>query len=252
VIVLEDVEFYYGAHYIIKGVSFKVETGTTKVILGASGSGKSTLLRLMMGFIMPASGRVMIDGRDTKQMSLRELRKMRKEFGFVFQEGALFDSMTVGENVGYALFEERRHTPAEIESRVRELLNYLGLGEHLIDRMPSELSGGMQRRVAVGRALAAHNPKFLLYDEPTTGLDPLVVETITDLIIKLRDDTGVTSVVVTHEIIDALKVADSFLVLSDGQVMFEGTNAELKTTTQTYVVEYLEPFRKALKEHAIM
>jgi len=251
-IVLEEVDFYYGPHHIIKGVSFEVESGTTKVILGASGSGKSTLLRLMMGFIMPESGRVMIDGRDTQQMSLRDLRGMRKEFGFVFQEGALFDSMTVGENVGYALFEERRYQPAEIESRVRELLNYLGLGEHLIDRMPSELSGGMQRRVAVGRALAAHNPKFLLYDEPTTGLDPLVVETITDLINKLRDDTGVTSVVVTHEIIDALKVANSFLVLSEGQVMFEGTNEELKTTTQTYVVGYLEPFRKALKEHAIM
>jgi len=183
-----------------------VEAGTTKVILGASGSGKSTLLRLMMGFYLPNSGRVLIDGEDTARMSAQQLREMRKTFGMVFQEGALFDSMTVGENVGYALFEERRHDPADIEARVRDILNFLGLGEQLIDRMPDQLSGGMQRRVAVGRAIAAHNPRFMLYDEPTTGLDPLTVDTITELITKLQREKGVTSVMVTHELIDALKV----------------------------------------------
>lgn len=251
-IVFDSVEFRIGEHPIIRNVSFRVEVGTTKVILGASGSGKSTLLRLMMGFYMPDAGKVEIDGRDTTKMSTGQLREMRKEFGMVFQEGALFDSMTVGENVGYALFEERRHAPAYIEARVRDILNFLGLGEQLIDRMPDQLSGGMQRRVAVGRAIAAHSPKFMLYDEPTTGLDPLTVETITELIVKLRNEKGLTSVMVTHELVDALKVGDSFLVLNEGQVMFDGTDRELWNSTQPYVVQYLAPFRKALKEHALV
>jgi phospholipid/cholesterol/gamma-HCH transport system ATP-binding protein len=249
---VENVDFYIGAHHIIRNVSFRVEVGTTRVILGASGSGKSTLLRLIMGFYKPQSGRVLVEGRDTARMSGGQLREMRKEFGMVFQEGALFDSMTVGENVGYALFEERTHKPADIEARVRDILNFLGLGEHLIDRMPDQLSGGMQRRVAVGRAIAAHNPKFMLYDEPTTGLDPLTVETITELIIKLRREKGLTSVMVTHELIDALRVADSFLVLNEGQVMFDGNDEELRKSSQPYVLQYLAPFRKALKEHALV
>jgi phospholipid/cholesterol/gamma-HCH transport system ATP-binding protein len=251
-IALESVDFFIGQHHIIRDVSFRVDAGTTKVILGASGSGKSTLLRLMMGFYLPNSGRVLIDGEDTARMSAHHLREMRKTFGMVFQEGALFDSMTVGENVGYALFEERRHDPADIEARVRDILNFLGLGEQLIDRMPDQLSGGMQRRVAVGRAIAAHNPRFMLYDEPTTGLDPLTVDTITELITKLQREKGVTSVMVTHELIDALKVGDSFLVLNEGQVMFEGSDKELWASTQPYVVQYLAPFRRALKEHALV
>lgn len=246
------VDFYFGQHHVVRNVTFQVEAGTTKVILGASGSGKSTLLRLIMGFYLPDSGRVLIDGRDTSRLSSGQLREMRKEFGMVFQEGALFDSMTVGENVGYALLEERKHKAVDIEARVREILNFLGLGEELIDRMPDQLSGGMQRRVAVGRAIAAHHPKFMLYDEPTTGLDPLTVETITELITRLKLEQGLTSVVVTHELIDALKLADSFLVLNEGQVMFDGTDEELRKSTQSYVVRYLAPFRKALKEHALV
>jgi phospholipid/cholesterol/gamma-HCH transport system ATP-binding protein len=250
-IVLENVEFYYGEHHIIRDVSCQVDSGTTRVILGASGSGKSTLLKLMMGFIFPVSGRVLIDGQDTAKLSTRRLREVRKEFGMVFQEGALFDSMTVGENVGFGLFEARTMDKDEIEARVRDILNFLGLGEHLIDRMPNQLSGGMQRRVAVGRAIAAHTPRFMLYDEPTTGLDPMTVETITNLINKLRDERELTSVVVTHELMDALKMADSFLVLNHGKVMFEGTGHDLGTTDHPYVVEYLAPFRRALKEHAL-
>jgi phospholipid/cholesterol/gamma-HCH transport system ATP-binding protein len=193
-----------------------------------------------------------MDGQDTARMTTGELREMRKSFGMVFQEGALFDSMTVGENVGYALFEERTHLHADIEARVRDILNFLGLGEHLIDRMPDQLSGGMQRRVAVGRAIAAHNPKVMLYDEPTTGLDPLTVETITELINKLKAEKSVTSVVVTHELIDALKVGDSFLVLNEGQVVFEGSDAQLWSSTEPYVVQYLAPFRRAIREHALI
>ena len=249
-ITLEHVNYYIGVHHIIRDVSFEIEAGKTTVILGASGSGKSTLLRLIMGLAMPQEGHVFIDGRDTRKMSLTDIRELRKQFGMVFQEGALFDSMTVGENVGYALFEERKIPLLEIETRVRDILNYLGLGEHLIDRLPSQLSGGMQRRVAVGRAIAAYNPRVMLYDEPTTGLDPLTVDTITELICKLRDEKAVTSVVVTHEILDALKVADSFLVLNEGQVMFAGSAKELAQTDQPYVLQYLSPFRRAVREYA--
>lgn len=248
---MQDVNFYIGVHHIIRNVSFRVDAGTTKVILGASGSGKSTLLRLMMGFYMPSSGRVLIDGQDTSRLSASQLREMRKQFGMVFQEGALFDSMTVGENVGYALFEQRVFAPAVVEARVREILNFLGLGEQLIDRMPDQLSGGMQRRVAVGRAIAAHNPRFMLYDEPTTGLDPLTVETITELINKLRQEKGVTSVVVTHELLDAFKVGDSFLVLNEGKVVFEGDDQALWSSTESYVTQYLSPFRRAIREHSL-
>lgn len=247
----ESVNFYIGPHHIIRDVTFQVEAGTTKAILGASGSGKSTLLRLMMGFYLPASGRVLIDGDDTTKLSTGQLREMRKRFGMVFQEGALFDSMTVGENVGYGLFEERRHAPEYIESRVRDILNFLRLGEQLIDRMPDQLSGGMQRRVAVGRAIAAHNPQFMLYDEPTTGLDPLTVETITELINRLKQEKSVTSVVVTHELLDALKVGDSFLFLNEGRVVFQGSDRELWASTESYVTQYLTPFRKAIQEHAL-
>jgi len=249
---LEHVHFHIGPHHIIKDVSFTVHKGETKVILGASGSGKSTLLRLIMGLIRPDSGRVLIDGVDTTLLSQTELRELRKGIGMVFQEGALFDSMTVGENIGYALFEGRRTHPAEVEERVRDILNYLGLGEELIDRMPDQLSGGMQRRVAVGRAIAAHEPTIMLYDEPTTGLDPLTVETITALISRLRDEKTMTSVVVTHEIVDALKVANSFLVISKGEVRFDGDVEALRLTEEPYVVEYLAPFRRAIREHAII
>ena len=249
---LEHVHFHIGPHHIINDISFKVRKGETKVILGASGSGKSTLLRLIMGLIRPDSGRVLINGVDTTHLSQTELRAMRKGIGMVFQEGALFDSMTVGENIGYALFEGRHTAVGEIEERVRDILNYLGLGEELIDRMPDQLSGGMQRRVAVGRAIAAHTPTIMLYDEPTTGLDPLTVETITELISRLRDEKTMTSVVVTHEIVDALKVANSFLVISRGEVRFDGDCDELRVSKESYVVEYLAPFRRAIREHAII
>ncbi len=249
-ITFEHVNYYIGAHHIIHDMSFEIEEGKTTVILGASGSGKSTILRLIIGLATPQEGRVYIDGRDTGKMSLSQRRELRKQFGMVFQEGALFDSMTVGENVGYALLEDRTMPPDQIEARVRDILNYLGLGEHLIDRMPSQLSGGMQRRVAVGRAIAAYNPTVMLYDEPTTGLDPLTVETITELIIKLREEKSVTSVVVTHEILDALKVADSFLVINEGEVVFVGSARELSETDQPYVLKYLSPFRKAVRKYS--
>jgi len=249
---LERVNYSIGPHQILKDISFKVKEGETKVILGASGSGKSTLLRLILGLARPDSGRIWLAGEETTNMSLSNLRELRKSVGMVFQEGALFDSMTVGENIGYALFEGRQTPPDEVEARVREILNFLGLGEALIDRMPDQLSGGMQRRVAIGRAIAAYNPRIMLYDEPTTGLDPLTVDTITELINRLRKEKLITSVVVTHAIVDALKVATSFLVLSRGRVMFDGDCKELRETDEPYVVEYLKPFRKAIREQAFM
>ena len=165
--------------------------------------------------------------------------------GIVFQQGALFDSMTVGENVGYTMLEDKQGEE-EIEGSVETYLKQVGLDPDLRDNMPDELSGGMQRRVAIARALAARNPEILLYDEPTTGLDPQSAERITDLIVHLRDKMGKTSIMVTHDIADAFKVGNRITVLDRGMVVFEGTPAELEQARDPFIAEFLAPFRKAV------
>jgi phospholipid/cholesterol/gamma-HCH transport system ATP-binding protein len=246
---------------ILRGVSFDLLPGSTKIILGGSGSGKTTILRLILGLLRPDSGEVRVDGVDVCKLSEEELRAVRIKLGMVFQEGALFDSLTVGANVGYRLEEEGRLPPAEIEGRVREMLGFVGLA-HTYDRMPSELSGGQRRRVAVARALLAR-PGLMLYDEPTTGLDPITATHLTDLIVKVRDLDGVTSILVTHQLRDAFNVARTFvyreggefayrrledtallagtefLMLREGQVHFEGSPRELETSRDPYVREFL-------------
>src|SRR5437867_8467741 len=173
------------------------------------------------------------------------MREIRKRMGMVFQQGALFDSMTVGENIGYTLLEDK-HDEDEIEESVQTYLTQVGLDPALADRMPDELSGGMQRRVAIARALAARNPDVLLYDEPTTGLDPQSAERITDLIVQLRDKMGKTSIMVTHDIADAFKVGDSITMLDRGGVVFEGSAPELAAAGTPFIGEFLAPFRKAV------
>ena len=245
---------------ILREVSFTLSEGHTKVFLGASGAGKSTILKLILGLLKPDGGEVWVRGSRVDQMRELEMMAVRRHLGMVFQEGALFDSLTVAENVGFKLYEEHRLSVSEIRMRVEELLGFVGLGDY-IDRMPSELSGGQRRRVAIARAMAA-KPPILLYDEPTTGLDPITATTIDDEIIKLRDLENITSVLVTHQLRDAFYVSDyeavrgaqgvefrqaaehkaneaEFIMLKDGRVHFEGNSRELRATRDEYVSTFL-------------
>ena len=246
---------------ILEGVTFDLGPGTTKIVLGGSGSGKTTILRLILGLLKPDSGTIVVDGTEVSRLDEEEMRAVRLKIGMVFQEGALFDSLTVGDNVGYRLVEEGKLEDAEIEERVREMLGFVGLAP-FYERMPSDLSGGQRRRVAVARALVAR-PRIMLYDEPTTGLDPITATRMTDLIAKVRDLDGVSSIMVTHQLRDAYNVARTFvlregeeletsmvddlsvlegtefLMLQAGSVLFEGSPHELQTSPDPYIREFL-------------
>jgi len=249
IIVFDKVNLAFDEKVILRDVSFTLLTGHTKIILGASGAGKSTILRLMLGLLKPDSGRIFVNGEEIEGLSESQLMRVRADLGIVFQEGALFDSLTVRENVGYKLSEELNWPPDRANARIEEVLGFIGLGE-FIDRMPSELSGGQRRRVAIARAMAA-KPRILLYDEATTGLDPITALTVDEQIIKLRDLEGVSSVLVTHQLRDAFFVAENeavrdgggvtfhkasaqkalqaeFIMLKEGRIAFEGTASELR------------------------
>jgi phospholipid/cholesterol/gamma-HCH transport system ATP-binding protein len=241
-----NVDFSIGERLILSGVSFGVRRGETRVILGPSGSGKSTVLRLLLGLAFPDRGSIVIDGEDITAVNEEARRRIRQKMGIVFQQGALFDSMTVGENVGFSLLEQVGADEEEVERAVRHFLSLVGLDENLIDRMPDELSGGMQRRVAIARALAARDPKVLLYDEPTTGLDPQSAERITDLIVHLRDTMGKTSIMVTHDIADAFKVENRITMLNEGRVVFDGPAMDLDRAESPFITQFLAPFRKSV------
>lgn len=225
----DGVHFAYGVSKILHDVTFDVREGEVLVILGGSGSGKSTILRLLMGLIDADQGQVVFDGEDLTQVDDARLIQVRHRMGMVFQEGALFDSLTVGENVGYYLFEHelrKKGDEAEVERRVREVLRLVGL-ERAIDMMPSELSGGMRRRVAAARTLIYH-PALILYDEPTTGLDPATCENFCKVMGDIKREKGVTSILVTHNLEDAWAVGDKFLLLREGKVLWQGSAEALK------------------------
>jgi phospholipid/cholesterol/gamma-HCH transport system ATP-binding protein len=205
VVLFDKVWLSFDDKVILKDVTFSARSGHTKIFLGASGAGKSTILKLMLGLLKPDSGTIWVLGHRVDTMTEAQLMGVRHHMGMVFQEGALFDSFSVGENVGYKLYEETRMPLDEVRARVEEVLGFVGLGQH-IDKPPSALSGGQRRRVAIARAMAAR-PKLLLYDEPTTGLDPMTALTVDSEIIKLRDLEQVTSVLVTHQLRDAFYVA---------------------------------------------
>jgi phospholipid/cholesterol/gamma-HCH transport system ATP-binding protein len=223
IILFDDVSLAFDDKEILRDVSFTLQTGHTKIILGASGAGKSTILRLILGLLKPDSGRIFVNGDRVDNMNEDDLMRVRADLGMVFQEGALFDSLTVRENVGYKLFEESHIPLEEVNRRVEEVLGFVRLGE-FIDRMPSELSGGQRRRVAIARAMTA-KPRILLYDEPTTGLDPITALTIDEEIIKLRDIEGVSSIVVTHQLRDAFYVAEHMALQNNGEVTFDRSPA---------------------------
>jgi len=260
VVVFENVSLAFDEKVILNEVSFTLHPGHMKIVLGASGSGKTTILRLILGLLRPDSGRILVAGQPVESLTEDELMAIRAHVGMVFQEGALFDSLTVRENVGYRLYEETRQPLHEVDARVAEVLGFVGLGEYG-DRMPSELSGGQRRRVAIARALA-YRPGLILYDEPTTGLDPITAMTIDQEIVKLRDLEGVSSMIVTHQLRDAFFVAThrarqqgadvalevappeivartEFLMLKDGGVAFEGSADELRESTDPYLSAFV-------------
>ena len=254
IVAFDNVSLAFDEKVVLRDVSFTLCTGHTKIFLGASGSGKSTILKLIVGLLKPDAGAIWVNGERTDGMTEVEMMKVRGDLGMVFQEGALFDSLTVAENVGYKLYEETDMPLPEVRSRVQEVLGFIGLGD-FIDRMPSELSGGQRRRVAIARAMA-FKPRILLYDEATTGLDPITADTVNDEIIKLRDIENVSSIVVTHQLRDAFRVATheaeghgsavtiveadrekaeeaEFIMLKDGRIAFEGNAVEIREAAKT-------------------
>src|SRR6266566_3778554 len=259
-VVFENVELAFERKVVLDGVSFRLTHGETKAIFGVAGSGKSTILKLALGLLKPDSGRIMVLGEDITRMSEDQLFELRRRVGIVFQESALFDSLTVRENVAFRLLDEGDVSDEEIEARVREALGFVEL-EHTVDLYPSELSGGMRRRVAIARTIITH-PEVLLYDSPTGGLDPVTSNTIIELVVKQRDVYQTSSLLVTHRLQDAFIMAShyfdrntnemrplprgargevpmTFLVLREGKIIFDGDAHELAHSKDEYIREYI-------------
>lgn len=259
VVEFQNVSLAFDDNVVLRDISFAVADGRLRVLLGPSGAGKTVILKLILGFLKPDAGAILVNGERIDTMTERELLRLRGDIGMLFQETALFDSLTVADNVGYRLFEETEMPDDEVGDRVQEILTFVGLGD-MGERMPSQLSGGQRRRVALARAMAA-KPQLLLLDDPTTGLDPVIASSINDEIVKVRDLEQVTSIVVTHQIRDAFYVARhhatrdngevqivpveesaeraAFMVLHEGRIAFEGSGAELLASEDAYLKEFL-------------
>jgi phospholipid/cholesterol/gamma-HCH transport system ATP-binding protein len=257
-----DVSLAYGDRRVLNRISFVVRYGESLIVLGQSGTGKSTILRLTLGLIKPDAGRIIVDGEDITDLTEEQLMNTRQKIGMVFQEGALFDSLTVFDNVAYRL-REQRLPESEIEETVMRMLRFVDL-EDAADKVPNELSGGMRRRVGIARALAGH-PKIILYDEPTAGLDPITARTINELALKLRDLEEVSSIFVTHRLkdLDVLSseyvirddhgnlifeqegdrlclINTQFIMLRDGEIIFSGSDEELRASAEPYIIKFLD------------
>jgi len=233
----QDLYKSFAGFPVLKGVSLKMMEGTTTVVLGGSGSGKTVLMKHIMGLFKPDSGRVIVDGQDVSTMGRQELAKFRERMGMVFQSSALFDSMTVGDNVAFPLREHSTLSEAEIMAKVKEKLAVVDLHD-VEQKYPAELSGGMRKRVALARAIV-REPKIVLYDEPTTGLDPLTTESVDEMIIHARERLTVTSVVISHDIGSAFHIADWIAVINEGRIVEEGTPAEVRKTQEPFTRQFL-------------
>lgn len=235
---LRDIHKSFQGHHVLQGVNLKVKKGESLVVIGGSGSGKSVLLKHLIGLMEPDKGTVLVHSTDISSLDEHGLNEIRKKFGMLFQSAALFDSMKVWENVGFGLKRHTRMSEAEIKDVVIRKLKMVGL-VNVENRMPSELSGGMRKRVGLARAIAME-PEILLYDEPTTGLDPIMADAINDLIIKMRETLDVTSVTITHDMKSAYKIADTIAMLYNGVIINEGSPAEIQNTSDPVVRQFVE------------
>ena len=236
---IEIIDLYksFGANHVLAGVNLKIETGETMVVIGRSGVGKSVLLKLIIGIMKPDSGRILVDGVNIFDMTETELNHFRTQIGMLFQGAALFDSLTVHENVGFSLYEHTHLPEEEVRKRVRDKLRLVGLSG-IEGLMPAELSGGMKKRVGLARAIATE-PKFILYDEPTTGLDPIMGDAINDLMLRMRERLRVTSIVVTHDMTSAYKVGTRLAMLYRGKIVVIGTPDEIRRTDNPIVRQFI-------------
>lgn len=237
-----DLKKKFNNNLVLNGLNLKVQTGQTCVIIGRSGCGKSVLLKHIVGLLKPDSGKVLVDGKEVAALQELELTALRSKISMVFQGGALFDSMNVAENVGFGLFEHTHITQKEILDRVEESLSLVGLGG-IGNLMPSELSGGMKKRVALARAICI-KPQILLYDEPTTGVDPITADSINELIRSLHDKLKVTSFAVTHDMRSAYHIADKIAMMYKGKIVLEGTSEEIQKTTDPVVHQFINGLSK--------
>ena len=230
----------FGSHHVLRDVNLNIEEGKITCVLGGSGSGKSTLIKCLMRLQNATSGQILVDGQDiTKVNSSLQLASIRRRFGYLFQEGALFDSMTVGENVAFGLSYLTDTPKDKYPEIVKEKLAMVGLRPEVAALNPSELSGGMRKRVSLARVLAV-SPDYILYDEPTTGLDPIMSDIISDLILEMKHKLGVTSIVITHDMHSAFKIADYIAFLYEGRIMLYGTSEDFRKTDNPYVRQFVD------------
>jgi phospholipid/cholesterol/gamma-HCH transport system ATP-binding protein len=237
-VVLKDLHQSFGSQLVLDGIDLTVTSGETLAVLGRSGTGKSVLLKLIIGLQQPGSGSILIHGQEITHIPLDEMNELRKKMGFLFQHAALYDSLTVEQNVAFPLKRHTKMTGSEQRARVKELLASVGM-EADLQKMPSDLSGGMQKRVGLARALAL-DPTILLLDEPTAGLDPITSAEIDELILKLQEEHDMASIVVTHDLHSAKTIADRIALLHEGRVLIEGTFAELEKSDNEFVSEFMK------------
>lgn len=234
---IEDLHKRFNSKVVLAGLSLAIEHGETMVVIGGSGTGKSVLLKHVIGLMKPDSGRVVVDGQDVERLNDAQLIAVRKKFGMLFQGAALFDSLSVWENVGFSLAQHSRLSPREIREVAREKLALVGL-KGVEDLMPAELSGGMKKRVGLARAIV-HDPQIMLYDEPTTGLDPIMADVINELIIRLKEQLKVTSIAITHDMTSAYKIADRIAMLYQGKILEVGTPDEIRASANPVVRQFI-------------
>lgn len=242
---IEHLKKHFGKQVVLDDVNVTIEKGEITCVIGQSGSGKTVLFRHIIGLVFPDGGRITLDGKEISHPRMKpvEFNETRQRFGILFQGAALFDSMNVGENLAFPLREHTTFSETEIQKLIRESLEMVGLKAEFKEKMPSELSGGMRSRVGLARALVM-KPEIMLYDEPTSALDPIMTDKINDLILSLRKKLGMTSIVVTHDIASAYKIADKICMIHEGKIIFEGTPGQIRQSRNPYIQQFIRGQRK--------